>query len=77
MANTEFLAKPNMGSFLPHTDFGVVSEEVLTKFVEDRADTFLAATRSTLRLESADRATEAEEVVHVGGTSILWPRTSF
>jgi hypothetical protein len=36
---------------------------VLTKFVEDRADTFLAATRLTSRLESADRATAAEEVV--------------
>ena len=63
MADIEFLAEPNMDSFLPHADFGVVPEEVLTKFVQDRADTFLAATRLTSRLESADRATAAEEVV--------------
>ena len=45
VADIEFLAEPNMDSFLPHADFGVVSEEVLTKFVEDSADTFLSAAR--------------------------------
>ena len=41
MADMEFLAKPNMDSFLPHAEFGVVPEEVLAEFVEDRAGTFL------------------------------------
>ena len=63
VANTKFLAEPNMDSFLPHADFGVVPEEVLTKFVEDRADTFLAATRLMLKLKSADRATAAEKIM--------------
>ena len=59
----EFLAKPHMDSFLIHAEFGVVPEEVLTKFVEDRADTFLAATRLMSKLESVDRAKATEEVV--------------
>ena len=36
---------------------------MLTKFVEDRADTFLAANRLKSKLESADRSRVAEEVV--------------
>ena len=35
-------------SFLLHAEFGVVPEDVLTKFVEDRANTFLAAARLKL-----------------------------
>ena len=37
VADMEFLAKPNMDSFLPHAEFGIVPEEVLAAFVEDRA----------------------------------------
>ena len=63
VADMEFLAKPNMDSFLPHAGFGVVPEEVLADFVEDRAGTFLAATKLITKLESVDRARAAEEVV--------------
>ena len=63
MTDMEFLAKPNMDSFLPHAEFGVVPEEVLEEFVEDRAGTFLAATKLIAKLESVDRARTAEEVV--------------
>ena len=63
VADMEFLAAPNTDSFLPHAEFGVVPEDVLTKFVEDRASTFLAAARLKSKLESADRSRVAEEVV--------------
>ena len=63
VADMEFLAKPNIDSFLPHTESGVVSEEVLAEFAEDRAGTLLAATKFITKLESVDRARVAEEVV--------------
>ena len=72
-----FLSKPHTDSFLPHAEFGVVPEEVLAKFVEDRADTFLAATRLMSKLEYVDRAKATEEVVQVGGISTLWQTRSF
>ena len=58
----EFLATPR-DSFRPHAEFGVVPEDVLNKFVGDKTDTFLAASKLISRLKSADRSTEAEKVV--------------
>ena len=63
VTDMEFFALPNTDSFPPHAEFGVVPEDVLTKFVEDRAGTFLAATRLETKLESADQSRVAEEVV--------------
>ena len=59
----ECLASPNADSFPPHAEFEVVPKDVLTNFVEDRANTFLAATRLKSKLDSADRFRVAEEVV--------------
>ena len=59
----ECLASPNADSFPPHAEFEVVPKDVLTNFVEDRANTFLAATRLKSKLESADRSRVAEEVL--------------
>ena len=64
VADMEFLETSNTDSFLPHTKFGVVPDNVLTKFAEDRASTFLAAARLKSKLESVDRSRVAEEVIH-------------
>ena len=64
VADMEFLAAPNTDSFLPHAEFGVVPKDALTKFVEDRASTFLDAARLKSKFESVDRSRVAEEVVH-------------
>ena len=63
VAGTEFLKTPNTDSFLPHAEFGVVPKDVLTKFVKDRASTFLAAARLKSKLESGDWSRVVEEVV--------------
>jgi len=70
----EFLAKPNMDSFLPHAEFGVVPEDVLEEFVKDRAGTFLAATKLIAKLESVDRARTAEEVVQRAPAARIRPK---
>ena len=58
-----FLASPNTDSFPPRAEFRVVPKDVLTTFVEDRLNTFLAATRLKWKSESADQFRVAEEVV--------------
>ena len=63
VADMEFLAKPNIDSFLPHAEFGVVPEEVLSEFVENRAGTFFATEKLIGKLEAVDQARVAEEVV--------------
>ena len=60
--NAEFM-QSNTDSFSSHADFGVVTEDVLCKFVNDRANTFLVVSKLLSNLESADRSTGAEEVV--------------
>ena len=64
VVDMEFLATPNTDNFLPYAEFGVVPEDVLTKFIEDRASTFLVTARLKSKLESADLSRVAEEVVH-------------
>ena len=50
-------------AFVPHVESGIVPEEVLNKFVENRANTFLAASKLLAEFQSADRSPAAEEVV--------------
>ena len=60
--DSTYLSTPST-KFVPHIEFGIVPEEVLNKFVEDRANTFLAASKLLSEFQSADRPTAAEEVV--------------
>ena len=60
--NAEFM-QSNTDYFSSHADFGVVTEDVLCKFVNDRANTFLVVSKLLSNLESVDRSTGAEEVV--------------
>ena len=60
--DSTYLSTPST-EFVPHLESGIVPEEVLNKFVEDRANTFLAASKLLSDFQSADRTTAAEEVV--------------
>ena len=57
------LLQANNDSFLPHVNYGLVSNEILCKFVKGKADVFLAGTRFLSTFESSDRSSETEEVV--------------
>ena len=60
--DSAYLLTPST-TFVPHVESGIVPEEVLNKFVEDRANTFLAASKLLSEFQSADRSTAVEEVV--------------
>ena len=61
-ANVEFFQAQDY-PFLPHTEGGMVPDEVLYEFTNERADTFLAAARLMSKMKSSDRVGGAEEVV--------------
>ena len=60
--DSTYLLTP-LAEFVPHIESGIVPEEVLNKFVEDRANLFLAASKLLSDFQSSDRSTAAEEVV--------------
>ena len=55
--DSTYLLTPST-EFVPHLESGIVPEEVLNKFVEDRANTFLAASKLLSDFQSADRTTK-------------------
>jgi hypothetical protein len=57
--NAEFL-RSNTDSFSSHADIDVVPEDVMCKFVSDRANTFVVVSKLLSKLESADRSKGAE-----------------
>ena len=56
VADSRFLSEPNMDIFMPHSVYGVVPEDVLDSFIEEHADTLLAATRLKTGMESHTHA---------------------
>lgn len=61
-ADSVFLAS-NVAPFLPHTNHGVVPEEVLSEFCHDRGDMFLATIRLSKNLDQVSLQEEAQTTV--------------